>query len=47
MADDIAADVLIIGSGISGALMAARLAAAGVKVAVLEAGARVDRGAAV
>jgi glucose dehydrogenase len=47
MAEDIAADVLIIGSGISGALMAARLAATGVKVAILEAGARVDRGAAV
>lgn len=44
---DIAADVIIVGSGISGALLAARLAKAGVKVAILEAGARVDRGQAV
>jgi choline dehydrogenase-like flavoprotein len=35
--------VIIVGSGISGALLAARLADAGVKVATLEAGARVDR----
>ena len=40
---DIEADVIIVGSGISGALLAARLADAGVKVAILEAGARVDR----
>jgi glucose dehydrogenase len=40
---DIEADVIIVGSGISGALLAARLAGAGVKVAILEAGARVDR----
>jgi glucose dehydrogenase len=40
---DIAADVIIVGSGISGALLAARLADAGVKVAILEAGAPVDR----
>lgn len=44
MAEDITADVVIVGSGISGALMAARLADAGVKVAILEAGAAVDRG---
>ena len=43
MADDINADVVIVGSGVSGAIMAARLAAAGVKVAILEAGAKVDR----
>jgi choline dehydrogenase-like flavoprotein len=40
---NIEADVVIIGSGISGALLAARLADAGVPVAILEAGARVDR----
>ena len=40
---DIEADVIIVGSGISGALLAAKLAQAGVKVAILEAGARVDR----
>jgi glucose dehydrogenase len=44
MAEDIAADVVIVGSGVAGALLAARLAAAGVKVAILEAGAKVDRG---
>lgn len=47
MADDISADVIIVGSGISGALMAARLAESGVKVAILEAGASVDRAEAV
>lgn len=40
---DIEAEVVIVGSGISGALLAAKLAAAGVKVAILEAGARVNR----
>src|SRR5947207_2573564 len=40
---DIAADVIIIGSGISGALMAARLADQGIKVAILEAGQKIDR----
>jgi len=34
MADDISADVVIVGSGISGAIMAAKLAAAGIKVAM-------------
>ena len=43
MADEITADVVIVGSGIAGALTAARLAAAGVTVAILEAGAPVDR----
>jgi len=47
MAEDISADVIIVGSGISGALLAARLAAEGVKVAILEAGGEVDRGTAV
>jgi glucose dehydrogenase len=40
---DIEADVIIVGSGVSGALLAARLSAAGVNVAILEAGAAVDR----
>jgi glucose dehydrogenase len=40
---DIEADVIIVGSGISGALLAAKLSASGVKVAILEAGAKVDR----
>ena len=41
------ADVIVIGAGISGALVAERLAAAGVKVLILEAGPRIDRGQAV
>src|ERR1043165_7758284 len=40
---EIEADMIIVGSGVSGALLAAKLAQAGVKVAILEAGARVDR----
>src|SRR5215831_2826309 len=40
---DIDADVIIVGSGISGALLAARLSNAGVKVAILEAGQEVAR----
>ncbi len=40
---DINADVIIVGSGIAGALLAARLASAGAKVAILEAGQAVDR----
>ncbi|WP_217994814.1 NAD(P)-binding protein [Methylogaea oryzae] len=43
----IQADVVIVGSGIAGSLIASKLAAAGVKVAILEAGASVDRPAAV
>jgi choline dehydrogenase-like flavoprotein len=43
MADDINADVIIVGSGISGAIMASKLAAAGLEVAILEAGKSVDR----
>jgi choline dehydrogenase-like flavoprotein len=44
---DIEADVIVVGAGISGALLAAKLSQAGVKVAILEAGATVDRGAAI
>jgi choline dehydrogenase-like flavoprotein len=47
MADTITADVVIVGSGIAGALLGAKLAEAGVKVAILEAGAAVDRAEAV
>ena len=39
----IEADVVIVGSGVAGALLAERLGRAGVRVAVLEAGSRVDR----
>jgi glucose dehydrogenase len=42
-----AAEVVIIGSGVAGALVAARLARAGVKVVILEAGPKVVRGEAV
>ncbi len=44
---DIDADLVIVGSGIAGALLAARLAAPGLKVAILEAGPRIDRSDAV
>lgn len=47
MAADITADVVIVGSGISGALMGAKLTAAGVKVVILEAGPQIDRSTAV
>ena len=47
MSTQFSADVLIVGSGIAGALVAARLAAAGVKVCIMEAGAPVDRAEAV
>jgi choline dehydrogenase-like flavoprotein len=40
------ADVVIVGSGVAGSLVAARLAKAGVKVLILEAGPRVQRNAA-
>ena len=40
---DIQADVVIVGSGVAGALLAERLARAGVGVAILEAGPRIDR----
>ena len=42
----IEADAIIVGSGFAGALLADRLAGMGVRVAVLEAGPRVDRGTA-
>lgn len=41
--NDVVADVVVVGSGVAGALAAAQLAAKGVEVAILEAGARVDR----
>ena len=41
---DIQADVVIVGSGVAGALLAERLARVGVRVAILEAGPRIDRG---
>ena len=44
---DIEADVVIVGSGVAGALIADTLAGAGVKVAILEAGDEVDRSEAV
>lgn len=47
MSADIEAGVVIVSSGVSGALMAAKLAEAGVKVAILEAWAEVDRADAV
>ena len=47
MAEDIDADVIIVGSGIAGAVLAAELAGSGVKVAILEAGDAVDRSTAV
>lgn len=44
---DISTDVLIIGSGIAGALLACELAAKGASVVIMEAGPRVDRAEAV
>ena len=41
------ADVVIVGSGVAGALVGSRLARAGVRVTILEAGDRIDRGQAV
>ncbi|PVA09407.1 GMC family oxidoreductase [Pelagivirga sediminicola] len=43
MANDITADVLIIGTGIAGAMAGAKLAQKGLKVAFLESGKRIDR----
>lgn len=40
---ELVADVAIVGSGVAGAIVAARLAAAGTKVLLVEAGPRVDR----
>ncbi len=47
MSAPFSADVLIVGSGVAGALVAARLAASGVKVCIMEAGAPVQRAEAV
>ena len=47
MTTDLYADVLVVGSGVAGALVAAKLAAAGVKVCIMEAGAPVNRSEAV
>ena len=44
---DVRADVVVVGAGVAGALVAARLAEAGAKVALLDAGPRVDRARAV
>ena len=41
------ADVVIVGSGVAGSLVATRLARAGVSVLILEAGPRIERAAAV
>ena len=40
---DLEADVVIVGAGVAGALLAARLAEANVRVALLDAGPRIDR----
>ena len=47
MASDISADILIIGTGVAGALAGAKLAQKGLKVAFLETGKRIDRAEAV
>ena len=47
MSTSLSADVLIVGSGVAGALVAAKLAASGVKVCIMEAGAPVNRAEAV
>jgi choline dehydrogenase-like flavoprotein len=47
MAEELSADAVVVGAGVSGALVAWRLASVGVKVLVLESGPRVDRAEAV
>ncbi len=47
MTKDVRYDAVIVGSGVAGALIGARLAAAGAKIRILEAGPRTDRTAAV
>jgi glucose dehydrogenase len=44
MSDDLNADVVIVGAGVAGGIAAHALASAGVKVVMLEAGPRLDRG---
>ena len=44
MADQLSADIVVIGSGICGCLAAHRLAQEGASVLILEAGPRLDRG---
>ena len=41
---EVQADVVIVGAGVAGALVAERLAKANIRVAILEAGPRIDRG---
>lgn len=43
MADDITADILIIGTGVAGAITGAKLAQKGFRIAFLETGKRIDR----
>ena len=43
MSEPLKADVVVIGSGVAGSLVAWRLAEAGLKVLILEAGPRIDR----
>ncbi|WP_374544786.1 GMC family oxidoreductase [Rhodoblastus sp.] len=43
----LSADVVIVGAGVAGSLLAFKLAGAGIKVLILEAGPRIDRGDAV
>ncbi|MFC4175234.1 GMC family oxidoreductase [Microvirga sp. GCM10011540] len=40
---DIQADVIVVGSGVAGATLAAKVAESGLKVAIIEAGSKVDR----
>lgn len=47
MSTPISTEVVVIGSGVAGALIASRLASAGVRVVILEAGGEVDRATAV
>src|SRR4051794_32396479 len=44
MADELSADIVVIGSGICGSLVAERLVRTGASVLILEAGPRVSRG---
>lgn len=44
MSEQLSADVVVIGSGICGSLVAQRLAKQGISVIILESGPRIDRG---